>query len=233
MCRRMSAISVVCLGLMLTVCSPAQQDGDAALSRIVSGFLETWLYKKDPMTAGAQHWSPLLTDERFVPPAAVPSEQIALRHSKNWVLADHPVNQAAFRKAMTQYLTQVQAGIPAIPLVDLLMPISLREDEITLDPNLRRILTERKARPLPGLPALAYRVSSPRDLAWLASGTVGYDVLLAGIMDRQQLNVQAVVQRLKVNAPPDAPFLLVTLWAEQARTPGNWKLVGVEVPSVH
>lgn len=221
----------VCVGLAVASLVQAQSGRDASLSRAVGAFLETWLAQGNPQGAVVQHLSPLLADERFVPPSVAPAAEIRRRQSREWILSSHPMDPQTLRKQMAQYLAQVQQGIPPRSLPALLMPFTL-QDAQAADENLGRILRTVEPRLLPSVPALVYRVQRPQDIGWIASGTVGYDTLLPGLMDREHLNVQAVVTRTKVDLPPDQPFLLVMLWAERAAELGEWKLLGVEVPPI-
>jgi hypothetical protein len=205
-------------------------DADTQLARSVRQFLDAWLIRSAPKEAAGM-LSTLVKDERLVPAEWYSAAAYRERFGGPQANAERPISWDVARARFAEYLDRTLRSepLPRFESVDtLLLPLA-PADAQKVDPQLWRIVAPREPRTLPQLAVLAYGVRSWDDVSWTASGTVGYRMLLPALIDRERLDVQAVVMRLRLDLP--TPALLFTLWSRPQTMPtAAWSLLGVDIP---
>lgn len=209
---------------------PTSTETETQLAQSVRQFLELWLVKRDPKQA-ATMLSPTLRDERLLPSEWYSSSEYSQRFQGVQLDSEHPISAAQVRTRFEQYLGRIlqTESLPAFNSVDRLLAPFAPADAQRIDPQLWRRISTREPRSLPQLPVLAYRVRSWQDISWTAGGAVGHRTLLSGLIDRERLDVQAVVSRMNFDLPE--PALLFTLWTRSTTASNSqWGILSVEIP---
>ena len=208
-----------------------QPERDPQLAGAVTDFLTQWLVKRDPRSAIQAHLSPTMNDERLLPAGAFTLAEHTERFGGERVMLPRAMGPASAQDRMSAYLGNLlpPPDVTFSQLTQPFLPFSI-DDLRRLDPELWNIVGERGARPLPGLPAVAYAVRAWRDLSWTNTGAVGLRLLLPQRIDANRVDAQGVIMRVpgstRPNTPPDLMFLL---WVADERFTG-WKLLGLELP---
>ncbi|HEY7500616.1 MAG TPA: hypothetical protein VH740_18985 [Vicinamibacterales bacterium] len=211
---------------------------DKILSAEVASFLEAWLIRRDPQGAVRARSSTVFSDERFLPAGLFDPAAYRRRFPTPRAAQPSRMSEAQFESRLGDFvesLTDRSEPAPKAPaggLSERLEPFSIQIAR-DADPQLAARLAPLKTRTLAvaGVPSLAYAVREWKDIAWTASATIGYRAALREEIDRNKIDMQAVVCRLKQESPADPLSIVVTLWSDEATKGTSWKLVGVEVPA--
>lgn len=216
-------------------------ESDQRLSAEVTRFLDAWVVKRQPQAAVAGKTSTAFGDRRFVPAAALSPQEYKAQEAAAAAASSTPISAQAFQSAIETQLASLlgdgdpssapQSAAPTLPptLAEMMVPLSpeaAREKER----QLWRLIADRNPRPLmiAGIPSLAYRVREWRDISWTASATIGFRFAMANIITQQNINLQAVVSRLKPPSGQSDESVIVTLWSDEGRGGAEWRFVGVE-----
>ena len=212
---------------------------DQALARETQGFLESWLIKRDAQGAVRGRATASFPDERFVPVGWFDPDVYRTRFPTSRMNTAAPIQPQEFQDRLAQYVESLTDSSPPGPtaaarsgrLSDLLLPFSpatARE----VEPQLYALLASQEPRELTvaDVPVLAYRVDAWSDIAWTASGTIGYRAALGEQSRQKGIDVQAVVCRLRQDTADEPSPLLVTLWSDEGTNGTTWRLMGLELP---
>ncbi len=219
-----------------------QADADRALAEQVTQFLDAWIVKHNPRAAVAGRVSSSFGDERFVPAGAFDPQEYSRRfpESTAFAPASRTVTAQEFQDGVERDLAakiEPDAARVAPAPVDLgsaLAPYTLAIAQET-SPQLWRIISPKEPRTIAvaGVPSLAYRVRDWSDISWTASPTIGYRFALADVIAKQNINLQAVVTRLKSAESETTVMTVVTLWSDEGTGGSVWRLLGAEIPPQH
>jgi hypothetical protein len=218
--------------------APQTAVSDAALGEQVRAFLESWLLRRDAQGAVRGRASAAFPDERFVPSGWYDPKVYRERFPASRMRTEAAISPQEFQNRLVQYvesLTDQSSPAPKAAtgtgtLSAVLLPFS-PEVAREVEPQLYALLAERKPRAIAvaDVPALAFPVTSWSDIAWTASGTIGYRSALEEQSRSKGIAIEAVVCRLRPDSPDEPASIVVTLWSDEGATGATWRLVGLEL----
>jgi hypothetical protein len=220
--------------------APAVSPADERLAAEVTRFLDAFVAKRQPGAAITGRATALFGDQRFVPPSTLSDTEYRALASQATADAAVPITPKEFEAALQEQLASALAdpdapdgpqAAPVTPpsLASLLQPFSSEVARQT-DPDVWSAVGPHNPRPLlvAGVPSLAYQVRDWPDIEWTASGNVGFKFALASVIQQRNVNVQAVVTRLKATGSATRDPLIVTLWSDEGRGGAEWRYIGFE-----
>jgi hypothetical protein len=218
--------------------TPITSEDDLRLSEEVTRFLDVWMVKRDPAGAVKGQVSEAFALQRFLAADGLSAQErgrlaTASENELNLPVAPLTFERALARELATTLEPPATGLVAADGLAQLLVPFSraaARENE----PDLWTQWLEKQSPrdiDVAGVSGLAYQVRGWNDVAWAVTWDLDDDDLAERIR-AGTINVQAVITRLRVRGDRPQP-LIVTMWSDEGRPGGEWRLLTVLAPPVN